>query len=273
MKKRRSPESTIVTSTVLLATIASAFSIPAAAQRFGKDMYSQAALDEFCTGAQSIVARTPLISENVISQELGTAGSPFPPPGTASTGFIGTDAAPYDEGEDLPLTTHQYVEYGVGGWPKTVMCKMKSWDALNFYYPGQASKGSDCAAVNRATVGTVAIAMLLRDQQSVYQDVQFDTWSTYTGQQWTHGGPAPTAYLDTGGKLHLVAKELIVERTNPITFISSPKKGVHYCHLATPRYVKRVLAGKEAVPTCEAPPVLAPPAGPPTTPPDWHCGD
>ena len=56
--------------------------MPAAAARFGKAMYSQAALDDFCSGAQSIVANTSLVSENVISRDLGTAGSPFPPPGT-----------------------------------------------------------------------------------------------------------------------------------------------------------------------------------------------
>ena len=34
----------------------------------------------------------------------------------------------------------------------------------------------------------------------------------------TDGGAAPTAYIDADGKLRIVAKELVVERTNPILF-------------------------------------------------------
>lgn len=48
----------------------------------------------------------------ILFDDLGMAGSPFPPPGTPSTGIIGSDALPYDGAEDLPLTTTQFVGFG-----------------------------------------------------------------------------------------------------------------------------------------------------------------
>jgi hypothetical protein len=257
--------------TVLLATAGTFSSEPVSAKGFGKDLYSQNALDQFCAGAQYIIARTPLRAENNISEELGTAGNPWL--GTLSTGFIAEVATPYDGAEDLPLTTQQFVAYSEDS-PTTAMCKMKSWDALNAYYPGRASEGSDCSSVNQATVGTVAISMLMSGQYSVYSGIQFDTWVTYTGQQWTDGGPAPAAYISAvDGKLHFVGKELYVERANPSPYVPASKKGVHYCHLASPEYVKDVLSGQVEVPVCDAPPVYtAPVFGPPQAPIAWHCG-
>ena len=72
-------------------------------------LYSTAAVNRFCEGAQGSIANTALVPDNILYDELGTPGSPFPPPGIPATGFIGSDALPYDGAEDLPLTTTQYV--------------------------------------------------------------------------------------------------------------------------------------------------------------------
>lgn len=243
-------------------------------------LYSTAAVNRFCKGAQRIIATTELEATNVIWDDLGVAGIPFPPPGTPSTGFIGSDALPYDGAEDLPLTTQQFVGYGLDDkgkdYPQTVMCKMKSWDALDFYYPGAASAGADCATVN-ANTGAAVIESLTNDNQEpqVITEIVYDNWVTFTGQQWTDSSPAPSAYISNAdGKLHVVGKQLYVERTNPSPFVPANKKGVDYCQVIAPEYLREVIVGNIQAPTCDAPPVYNPPIfGPPEAPKPWACAN
>ena len=242
-------------------------------------LYSNAALNRFCRGAQKIIARTPLRSDNVVYDDLGTPGVPFPPPGIPATGFIGSDALPYDGAEELPLTTTQYVGFGTDAsgdeYAQTVMCKMKSWDALDFYFPGKASEGSNCSSINQVTTGLVFLSMLFRGEFPVITDIEFDDWDTFTGQQWTDSSPAPSAYISTtDGKLHLVGKRLYVERTNPSPFVGAPKKGVDYCQVIAPEYLRNILRGDITAPTCDDFPVYSPPVGgPPQGPLPWACAN
>ncbi|MDJ0615800.1 MAG: hypothetical protein QNJ63_03465 [Calothrix sp. MO_192.B10] len=67
-------------------------------------LYSTAAVKRFCQKAQQIIANTKLKAKNVNWKELGTPGVPFPAPGIPATGFIGSDATPYDGAENLPLS-------------------------------------------------------------------------------------------------------------------------------------------------------------------------
>jgi len=238
--------------------------------------YSTAAVNRFCKGAQQIIANTSLKSVNTLYDELGTPGIPFPPPGTPATGFIGSDAQPYDGAEDLPLTTTQYVGYGYDAkgkdYPQTMMCKMKSWDALDFYDPGSAAPGATCSDINKDTYESVKNSLVNMETQAVYE-VIFDEWVTYSGVQWTSQAPAVTAYTSTvDGMVHIVAKPLYVARLNPTPFIPAEKKGVHYCQVIAPEYLREVITGGITTPTCDAPPVYQPPAGgSPSPPPQWDC--
>jgi hypothetical protein len=240
-------------------------------------LYSTAAVYRFCTSAQQIIANTNMKSENIVWGDLGTPGSPFPPPGEPATGFIGSDALPYDGAEDEPLTTQQYVGYGMDErgerYPQTMMCKMKSWDALDFYYPDSASEGADCSAINQDTA-TKVINSLAGKEKQVVQGLVFDEWVAHTGQQWTNESPAVTAYTSTvDGKVHIVGKALYVNRLNTLPFIPASKKGVHYCQVIAPEYLKEVITGDVEAPTCDAPPVYSPPVGPPSPPPIWGCSN
>ena len=58
---------------------------------------------------------------------------------------------------------------------------------------------------------------------------------------------------------------------SPVPFITSSKKGVHYCQVIAPEYLREVITGGIAAPECEAPPEYFPPAGPPSPPPLWNC--
>lgn len=182
--------------------------------------------------------------------------------------------------EELPLTTQQFVGYGLDDkgkdYPQTVMCKMKSWDALDFYYPGAASAGADCATVN-ADTGAAVIESLTNNNQEpqLITEIVYDNWVTFTGQQWTDSAPAPSAYISNAdGKLHAVGKQLYVERTNPSPFVPANKKGMDNCQVIAPEYLREVIVGNIQAPTCDAPPVYSPPIfGPPEAPKPWACAN
>ena len=91
---------------ILVVLAASGAPEPAFAGNARGKLYSTAAVNRFCKEAQLIIANTTLAANNVVWDELGTS---VPPP---ATGFIGSDATPYDGATDLPLSTTQYVGYG-----------------------------------------------------------------------------------------------------------------------------------------------------------------
>jgi hypothetical protein len=54
---------------------------------------------------------------------------------------------------------------------------MKSWDALNFYYPGSAASSSNCAVVN-AKIGVLVVASLSnQNQQPLGQPESPQPWN------------------------------------------------------------------------------------------------
>ncbi len=155
------------------------------------------------------------------------------------------------------------------------MCKMKSWDALDSYYPGSTSAGANCAVVNAQTGAKVMASLTKPNQEPLaVENVVYDNWLTYTGQQWTDSSPAPVAYLsNSDGKLHIVGKELYVARNNPSPFVGAEKKGVNYCQAIAPEYLRKLLLGKITAPKCDAPPVYQQPSGQPEPPKPWNCAN
>ena len=265
---------------ILLSGVASVYQPQLALGEKGRGkLYSTAAVKGLCKKAQQIIANTKLKAKNVNWKELGTRPYTIPSEGIPATGFIGSNATPYDGAEDLPLSTQQYVGYGKDDtgetYPQVIMCKMKSWDALNFYYPGSAASGSNCADVN-AKIGALVVASLTnRNQESLaIGSVVYDNWLTYTGEQWTDSSPAPVAYLsNSDGKLHIVSKELYVARNNLSPFVGPEKKGINYCQVIAPQYLSRLLVGDITAQRCDAPPVYQQPVGQPESPKPWNCAN
>lgn len=276
---------------VLAVVISAGLATPAAYASGGGNVFSNKFLNMYCQTAQKTIAQTPLKSTNVVYEDLGSPGIPFPPPGVPATAFIGSDALPYDGAENLPLTTTQYVGFGElpngKDYAQAVMCKMKSAEALDFYYPGSATPGNNCAAVSEDVAGRVIAALSDEDDSDSDSDdgagddsddgftvpvIVHENWATYTGAQWTNSSPAPVAYVSTAdGLLHLVGKELFVARADPSPFVGKPKKGVHYCQTIAPKYLKKLLQGKVQAPTCDPPPQYSPPMGQPQAPLPWNC--
>ncbi len=224
-------------------------------------LYSTAAVNRFCAEAQKIVATTDLKADVIIYGDLA--------------GFIGSDATPYRGAEDLPLTTPQHIVFSEDAegedYVQGVLCKLKSADGLNDAYPGLGAVKTDCNAVNQATYAAVVNSLTNDNQEEqVITDVAFDNWLAFTGQQWTNDAPAPFAYISTvDGKLHFVGKELYVNVNNPIPFIGPEKKGVDYCQVPAPEYVRELIIGAIAAPLCDAPPAYSPNPFDPI--PNWNC--
>lgn len=230
--------------------------------KYVNQIYSTPWLNRFCSDAQRYVATTGLKSTIVTYESL--------------EGFVGSDAMPWRGAEDLPLTSSQYVAYAVRAdgthYVQGFMCKMKSADGLNDAYPGLGAYRTSCAAVAEANYMAVLYSLMSdRDAPPIaVNDVEFDWWRTFSGEQWTDDAPAPFAYTSAAdGKLHLVGKELYVPVDIVIDFIGPEKKGVHYCQVASPVYIRDLLTGTIDAPVCGAPPRYKPDPFAPL--PTWNC--
>lgn len=253
--------STAIATTVGALAAFSMISESAFAGKARGHLYSTAAVNRFCSEAQQVIATTDLKATVIIYEDLA--------------GFVASDATPYRTMLDLPLTNPQHIVFGVDGngdeYVQGVLCKMKSADGLNDAYPGLGAVKTDCNAVNQANY-TAVVNSLTNDNQEpeVITDVEFDNWTAFTGQQWTNDAPAPFAYTSTvDGKLHLVGKELWVNVNNPIPFIGPEKKGVDYCQVPAPEYIRELITGAIAAPVCDAPPAHSPNPFDPI--PTWNC--
>lgn len=231
------------------------------------DVYSTAAVNRVCKEAQKIVGGTSVDSINIIWDD--------------AAGFIASDAAPYAvTGEDLPLTTHQYVSYGVypdtgnRQFPVVISCKLKAGDDILKFVDPNANpppgpppgpppfEFNICNQVIEDTLQRVDDSLTHRELDFVVDtDLALDVGSDdaqMSGQAWTIPLPPTLACLGTDGLLHVRAKSLPVPNTFfpwPFPFPEPPgwgpeKTGVNYCHLPAAEYLRELLTGNLQAPAC-----------------------
>lgn len=215
-------------------------------------LYSTAAVNRICKEAQQVIANTTLQSTNIVWDDFGVAG---PPP----TGFIASDALPYQGAESLPLTTQQYVTYANypdgKEYPKIVSCKMKRWDALQrIYGASAAAAGSTCQTIVQGVTTEVIASLTNKETRSVVFDpddevVEDPDSNAFTGAQWTNLALYVPANVDGAGVLHLRGRRLDVPENAvgpppPAPQLGPAKKGVTYCHLPAPEYIRALLTGE-----------------------------
>lgn len=229
-------------------------------------VFSAGFLKRYCRKAQRKLAKASLNSVNTVFDDIGnfTLSSPAPYDGDAMT-------------TSLPLGTSQFVGFGNDAngeeYAQTVMCKTKSAEAINFYYPdAHAKEGRGCNVLSKWIVRRVTRALEYSAGITV-PPIVYEDFTTYTGPQWVDSSPAPSAYISSvDGKLHIIGKGIFVERLNPSPFIGADKKGVQSCQSIAPAYLLKILQGDVTPPTCDAPPVYSPPtAGPPQGALPWNC--
>ena len=182
-------------------------------------------LSGFCQWGQELISNTDVEAENVIYDVF----SDF----TASKAFL----------DETQLIIRQYIEYeerdGVQT-PKLVSCKVKSVDHLNKVRgEGTASDAQYCKIVHEKMVAKLSDELNLSEPPNVIFDEDETVW---TGSNWIKPWPYQVAYEDDNGVLHLRAKGLYVPYA---WYIPMPArfKGVQYCHLAAPNYLRALLTG------------------------------
>jgi hypothetical protein len=157
-----------------------------------------------------------------------------------------------------PLTIHQYVAYADAGGqaPRRISCKTKSPDQLNEHFgAGSATaSGRTCRDINRGIVMSVwrgltpAERAAARDRPSnILLDADAET---FIGSTWV--SDFDHVYRDAHGRLRLFAKALRVDWDDwKFAWAPDSVRGVHYCHLVAPEYVRGIMRSDLDVPRSE----------------------
>jgi hypothetical protein len=180
--------------------------------------------DEFCVRAQKLIASTSLEAINTIHVDYQAY----------------VKSKPHED----PLSTEQYYYYGEDGVAQIVSCKMKSAGRIIMAHGEQAAGApQDCRRINQQSFNEVYAVLEAHRQKLRFtrSDVVFeDDDSAYMGPRWLEPWPYPVATVEEDGKLHIRAKAMNI----PFAwYIPMPDrfKGVHYCHLAAPAYLRQLL--------------------------------
>ena len=186
----------------------------------------------FCAEAQIVVADSRVQATNIVY--------------TSRTEFV------LSKPQVQPLITRQYVTYDEdadGLYPKMVACKLKTADHINTEYgAGSAGPEQTCRELQLAVLNQVYAGIpgyerqLIAFNQNTEVIVEPDRVMP-TGEKWLEA--FTPVWLDDDGRLRLQARALRVDWTDP-QFATVPERfrGNHYCRLAAPEYLYRLITGK-----------------------------
>lgn len=215
---------TVAVTAALLVTAAGA--APAAASR------ESDSLAGFCAFAEAALsgldpAKVPA-RENVVHEDLA--------------GFVASKP------DAVPLRTHQYVTYEDEGRTKPVQirCKTKSADHITASYGTAAARGdAPCSTLNAHMLDLAVLTMTAAERAASLDPaaVVLDADKvTATGAEWVQEHPSLTV---REGVLHLQSSALLVGWADPrYAGLPDSFRGNHYCTVAAPSYLKRVLLGQ-----------------------------
>jgi hypothetical protein len=184
----------------------------------------------FCAEAQHIISRTDKTGEFVVHPDFA--------------GFVKSKT------NIDPLTLHVYV------WPATndpgravaISCKMKSADHLNAAFgPGTAGPDGLCQDMNRETLRQVRASLTAAAGRQVVLDPNENVFNekqpAATGPDWL--APFLLASGDDSGTLTIRSKGFRVDWLDPrFARFDARVRGVHYCHLIAPTYLRDLLSGQ-----------------------------
>lgn len=201
----------------------------------------------FCAEAQHRISRTDKAGEFVVHPDFN--------------GFVQSKTS-ID-----PLTLHAYVWPAPDepGRPLAISCKLKSADHLNAAFgPGTAGPDGLCQDMNRETLRQVRAALpaaaarqvVLDPDENVFNDKQ----PAATGRDWL--APFLLTTEDDAGALTIHSKGFRVDWLDPrFAAMDARVRGVHYCHLIAPGYLRDLLTGGAAA-GVQIGGVYTPPAAP-----------
>lgn len=238
------------------------------------ELYSQWAVDRYCSMAQQLMTGTPYYSYNLLhsSQDSFTYSSAAPYMGpnlSAYNGKLVNESGNPVTGDMLPLTTQQFVSHRVlpgttWEYPIVISCKMKDAEAIAYHF-GASAAGTQksCRDVNQAVVADVFASLTAVEQRMIRfspsQIVYPADLMAASGPSWLY--PLPylprVAFIQTvgvnTGKLVIRGLAINVSRLNADGNVGPDKKGSYYCHFPSPEYIRALITGQTG-PLEETPP-------------------
>jgi hypothetical protein len=194
---------------------------------------------DFCAEAQALIAQTDVTAKNTVHDEY--------------------DAFVESKSVAFPLETQQFYSNPLGSdanISKVVSCKMRTAGSIEDAY----SDARESAAVGEDTSCEFIISAMLNDISSEVPPAQIlvkltnveidEEQLTFMGPMWLDPWPFEPAYQDESGTVHLKSRALYVPWS---IFIPAPAafKGVYYCHLPAPAYLKALLMAEAKPPIGE----------------------
>jgi hypothetical protein len=200
---------------------------------------------DFCSVAQTKISNTKLPVENIIYKSDDFEGFKKSKPVAK------------------PLTTDQFVVMAKNpatgvDYPQQISCKMKTNDSIIKYNgEGTAGEESTCKAIQQEIINTVVNnfseadkLLALKNHAGVVEAVNEEI--VWIGPRWLKPWPWQSASTDASGKTAIKSKALFVV-DNPLIPMPDRFKGTHYCHLATPEYIRLLATGEVKADVAAAP--------------------
>jgi hypothetical protein len=154
-----------------------------------------------------------------------------------------------------PLEIHQFVTYAdaAGTQPMRISCKLKTVDHLvsQFGATGAGPQQNTCRDLNHIMVRNVYATLVLEGQADVkfpLERIRLEPDDNhFMGSAWVSDYQSVWGTPDGG--MHLLAKTLHVPYTHWLWQFAPEKfRGVYYCHLVAPEYLRALMLGQVAVP-------------------------
>ncbi len=169
----------------------------------------------------------------------------------ANTVYTDRDAFVSSKASARPLETRQYGAYEDEARTrlKMVSCKMKTADHIRTEYGAdQAGADESCASINQRSLDAVLATLTRAERRRLKFGGKAGRIVVEPDQVVDNGGdwlkPFALAWIDAAGALHLSAKGMNKGWLDPRYSSADPRfRGVRYCHLAAPEYLRRLVLG------------------------------
>jgi hypothetical protein len=187
--------------------------------------------DHFCSDAQRLITASRVPAVNTV--------------------YTDRDAFVSSKASARPLQTRQYGTYEDESRTqlKMVSCKMKTADHIRTEYGAdQAGADASCASLNQHSLDAVLATLSRAERRRLAFGGAAGRIVVEPDEVVDNGGdwlkPFTSAWVDPGGVLHLKAKGMNKGWLDPRHASAQPQfRGVRYCHLVAPEYLRRVLLG------------------------------
>jgi hypothetical protein len=193
----------------------------------------------FCSNAQALIAGVEVAATTSINETYES--------------FVDSKVLAY------PLEVQQFSSNLFAGSEdsfKVVSCKMRTAGSIVDAYAEHGEsvtfgEETNCEFLISTMLSELSDNARSRSTVVAAESVEIDEEElTFMGPSWLDPWPFEPAYIDQSGTLHLKSQALYVPWS---IFIPAPAafKGVYYCHLPAPAYLKALLEGRARAPVLE----------------------